>query len=73
MQLGYLGDQQSKGWFQVHELVNIRATLHILKWSQLGGRTILIQDEAGCEAASVPGIVSYSDHWHDDEMVGSQN
>ena len=46
-----------KGWFQVHGLVNIRATLHILKWrSQLGGRTILIQDEAGCEATSVPGV-----------------
>ena len=62
-----------KGWFQVHGLVNIRATLHILKWwSQLGGRTILIQDEAGCEATSVPGV-SCSDLWHDDEKVGSQN
>ena len=58
-----------KGWFQIHGLVNIRATLHILKWwSQLGGRTILIQDEAGCEATSVPGV-SCSDLWHD-EIVG---
>jgi len=40
-----------------------------LKWSQLGGRTILIPDEAGCEATSVPGV-SCSDHWHDDEKVG---
>ena len=58
-----------KGWHQIHRWVNIRATLHILKrWSQLGGRTILIQDEAGCEATSVPGV-SCSDLWHD-EIVG---
>jgi hypothetical protein len=51
-----------KGWFQIHGLVNIRATLDIMKWwSQLGGRTILIQDEAGCEATSASGIVSDSD------------
>ena len=62
-------NKASKGWFQIHGLVNIRATLHILKWwSQLGGRTILIQDEAGCEATSVPGV-SCSDLWHD-EIVG---
>ena len=56
-------------------VVNIWATLHsliIFKWrSQLAGKTILIRNEEGCEAARVPGIATDSDHWHDD-MVGSQ-
>ena len=71
MQLGYLGDQQSLQRMVPGSRVSEHPSwcLHILKWrSQLGGRTILIQDEAGCEATSVPGV-SCSDLWHD-EIVG---
>jgi len=72
MQPGYLGDQQSLQRMVPGSRVSehpSNSSIIILKWrSQLGGRTILIQNEEGCEATSVPGV-SCADLWQD-EIVG---